>query len=97
MKSCWTVLIILSVLAATEAVAQDAPRDGMIGADDDTRPYVQPTYTFDDPATAVRRKAEFRGRQRQTRVAAMKWYGYSNARPIASPSNSTSATTRHPT
>jgi hypothetical protein len=37
----------------------------------------------DDPAQAVRRKAEARSAQRADRLAAMKWYGFSNARPQA--------------
>lgn len=37
------------------------------------------------PAMAVRRKAEFKSAQRQARLAAMKWFGYSNLRPSASP------------
>lgn len=38
----------------------------------------------DDPAQAVRRKAEARSSQRMSRIAAMKWFGFSNARPQAS-------------
>lgn len=37
------------------------------------------------PAQAVRRKAEFKSAQRRARIAAMKWYGYSNLRPKVSP------------
>ena len=40
---------------------------------------------YDDPKMSVRRKAEFRGLQRQSRIAALKWYGMSNSRPHAAP------------
>jgi hypothetical protein len=46
--------------------------------------YSQELRRHDDPAQAVRRKAELAADQRQARLAAMRWYGYSNARPIAS-------------
>ena len=46
--------------------------------------YTQEWRRHDDPALAVRRAAEFRAEQRSQRLAAMKWYGFSNARPVAS-------------
>ena len=46
--------------------------------------YSQELNRHDDPAQAVRRKAELRGAQRRQRIAAMKWFGLSNARPQAS-------------
>lgn len=46
--------------------------------------YSQEVQRYDDPAQAVRRKAEYRGQQRANRIAAMKWFGKSNARPEAS-------------
>ena len=46
--------------------------------------YSQELNRHDDPAQAVRRKAELRGAQRMQRIAAMKWFGFSNARPQAS-------------
>jgi hypothetical protein len=46
--------------------------------------YTQEWRRHDDPAQAVRRNAEFRAEQRSQRLAAMKWYGFSNARPQAS-------------
>lgn len=47
--------------------------------------YSQEMRRHDDPALAVRRKAEFQAGQRQARLAAMKWYGLSNSRPVANP------------
>jgi hypothetical protein len=46
--------------------------------------YSQELRRHDDPAQAVRRKAEERAQQRTQRLAAMKWYGLSNSRPQAS-------------
>jgi hypothetical protein len=46
--------------------------------------YLQDQRRHDDPAQAVRRKAEMRAAQRMDRIAAMKWFGMSNARPQAS-------------
>jgi hypothetical protein len=46
--------------------------------------YSQEWRRHDDPAQAVRRKAEARTEQRMQRLAAMKWFGYSNSRPQAS-------------
>lgn len=45
--------------------------------------YSQELRRHDDPAQAVRRKAEFRATQRMQRVAAMKYFGMSNSRPSA--------------
>jgi hypothetical protein len=46
--------------------------------------YSQEQRRHDDPRQAVRRKAEFVSQQRAARIAAMKWYGMSNSRPVAS-------------
>lgn len=46
--------------------------------------YSQEWRRHDDPAQAVRRKAEARTEQRMARLAALRWYGYSNIRPQAS-------------
>lgn len=47
--------------------------------------YEQENRRWDDPKQAVRRAAEQRAAQRTARISAMKWYGYSNQRPVASP------------
>ena len=46
--------------------------------------YLQQTQRADDPKMIVRRNAEFRAAQRRHRIAARKWFGYSNLRPAAS-------------
>lgn len=47
--------------------------------------YLQEQKRYNDPRAAVRRNAEAKGEQRQARLASMKWFGYSNSRPSASP------------
>jgi hypothetical protein len=47
--------------------------------------YSQEMRRHDDPAQAVRRRAEQRAAERSQRLAALKWFGLSNARPQASP------------
>jgi hypothetical protein len=47
--------------------------------------YLQAMRRYDDPQQAVRRNAEQRAAERRARIAAMKWYGFSNSRPQASP------------
>jgi len=46
--------------------------------------YQQNMKTYLDPKLAVRRRAEFRGNQRQHRLASSQWFGQSKARPTAS-------------
>ena len=46
--------------------------------------YEQYRQEHQDPKVAVRRKAEFRAAQRQRRIAALKWFGFSTARPRVS-------------
>lgn len=45
--------------------------------------YQQHMKDWVNPKLAVRRKAEARAQERFYRLAALKWYGYSNSRPIA--------------
>jgi len=47
--------------------------------------YSQELRRHDDPAQAVRRKAEINADQRLSRLAALRWYGMSNSRPDACP------------
>lgn len=47
--------------------------------------YEQTKADYLDPKLAVRRKAEQKTAQRAGRIAAMKWYGLSNSRPVANP------------
>ena len=47
--------------------------------------YEQERLRYADPRQAVRAKAEYRAFQRSRRLAALKWYGFSNSRPVANP------------
>ncbi len=46
--------------------------------------YLNEQQRYDNAKLAVRRKAELRTEQRNRRMAARKWFGFSNARPAAS-------------
>lgn len=47
--------------------------------------YQQEYRRYQSPAEAVRRNAEFRATQRRNRLAAQRWFGFSNLRPVANP------------
>ena len=47
--------------------------------------YMQELRRYDDPQVAIRRKAEKKAEQRRHRLAAQKWFGWSQSRPTASP------------
>jgi hypothetical protein len=46
--------------------------------------YERQMNQYQDPEAVVRQKAEFRAEQRAHRLAAMRWFGFSNVRPRAS-------------
>jgi len=91
-------LLVLSaiavLLAAAPALAAN-PGDGHLGfrgglssGDMVQTPemwfYEQYQRYYHDPDMMARRNAEFRAEQRRNRLAALKWFGFSNARPRAS-------------
>ncbi len=45
--------------------------------------YEQSLRQYNDPKTAVRQKAEFKTAERLRRMAALRWFGFSNSRPMA--------------
>jgi hypothetical protein len=45
--------------------------------------YEQYLRQYQDPKAAVRANAEFRAEERQRRINALKWFGFSNQRPRA--------------
>ncbi|NLE39390.1 MAG: hypothetical protein GX621_15320, partial [Pirellulaceae bacterium] len=47
--------------------------------------YEQQMREYLDPKLSLRRVIEQRSAERRARLAAMKWYGYSNLRPVAGP------------
>ena len=46
--------------------------------------YEQSIKRYSDPKAAVRRRAEFEADQRQARLAARRWFGFSVSRPSVS-------------
>ncbi|MBN1853625.1 MAG: hypothetical protein JW829_12915 [Pirellulales bacterium] len=85
------VVIVVTVVFVTTWI-QTAPAGQPVNTQDQEEPqtiemwyYRQALERYDDPKNAVRRNAEFAGQQRRYRIAAMKWYGFSNSRPVASP------------
>lgn len=93
MKKRWMLACLISAILTGQVVAQRpaAPRrESRPGraarvAPREAESYYAPRVTgYDDPATAVRRKAAFRAAQRMQRIAALRWYGMSKSRPMAS-------------
>jgi hypothetical protein len=57
--------------------------------------YLHEQQRQDDPQKIVQRKAQMKAEARRNRIAAMKWFGYSAARPRANPSPWTSRYSDH--
>lgn len=91
---CWCVLV--SAAVAQQPRAPHTPLGGPSLADVTPTPtetmwlYTQEMRRYDDPAQAVRRKAEERSQQRRDRIAALKWMGFSRQRPAVMPTPFTS-------
>ncbi len=85
---CWLGLSSLSVAQrpnTTTLRSSPTLSSGEIQATPEMWFYDQERRRYEDPKTAVRANAEFRASQRHQRMAALKWHGFSNARPVASP------------
>ena len=78
-------LAVGSANAQAPAATDPAPRSRLSPGDVTPTPemwfYEQYRRDYDDPKLAVRRAAEIKARQRRNRLAAQKWFGYSNSRP----------------
>lgn len=95
MKRLSIAVFILSALAAVPALAEKplaqqlAPESSISPGEVRTTPemwfYEQYRREYQDPKMAVRHKAEYRTARRNERLAALKWFGFSNQRPQASP------------
>ena len=94
MRRLAIALSVLGVLSAMPALA-NGPRTNAVKGETPISPgevlatpemwfYQQYMRQYEDPKMAVRRNAEFRTEQRANRLAAMQWFGFSNARPRAS-------------
>lgn len=88
------MVIGAGILLATQvAVAQEGRAAGEQAWNETSVGHVEPTaemwfyeqyrQQYDDPRTIVRNKAEFKAEQRQRRLAARRWFGFSNIRPQA--------------
>lgn len=81
------VLMAIPVLAAEPATRSSVFEGGISPGEVKTTPemwfYEQYRRDYENPKMAVRKNAEFRAAQRQRRMAALKWFGFSNQRPLA--------------
>ena len=82
------------VLAMAGAVLGQGPstradREGVSRTEPAATPeiwfYQEQLRRYEDPRVTIRQNAEQRAEQRRARIAAMKWYGFSNSRPQANP------------
>jgi len=88
-----SIAVVLLLGCVTVAAAQDAdPAElglGMGISSSEVGPtpemwfYEQYQRDYLDPQMQVRKNAEFRAAQRRSRLAALRWFGLSNARPRA--------------
>jgi len=98
MRKHWMIVAAALLLGATSATAQDKPAvesgtkdnhvalsSSQVAATPEMWFYEQQLQQYKDPAATVRRHAEQRAYERRLRIAASKWFGYSNLRPMASP------------
>jgi hypothetical protein len=91
----FAVMVVPAVLFAVSARAQEpdrlmrplgqGPVTEQVAQTEDMWFYLQELRRHDDPQVAIRKKAEKKGEQRRSRLAAMKWFGWSQSRPTASP------------
>ncbi|MCI0360462.1 MAG: hypothetical protein L0211_18450 [Planctomycetaceae bacterium] len=91
-----TLLALAIVLSTAQLALAQRPGNPQPGRGTAERPvltgnttpdmwyYTQERERHDNPKQAVRRKAEYVAQQRALRIESMKWFGMSNARPIAS-------------
>jgi hypothetical protein len=89
------IVLALPLLLNVSVARADRPLAGSLGSDSALSAselkvtpemwfYDQAMRQYKDPKMAVRARAEYRADQRQRRIAAMKWFGFSNSRPRAS-------------
>ena len=95
-----SISLLLALVAASGAFAQDPAspiqRHDALGETVTVAPslisptpemwfYQQEMDRYDDPREMVRLNAIARAEERRSRLAALKWYGFSNSRPQAHP------------
>jgi hypothetical protein len=80
-----TVSLVAKAPAQEPVAPEPTPARATTAAKTDNADfYRQRVRRYDEGAMAVRRKAQYRAQQRMHRIAALKWFGISNSRPIAS-------------
>ena len=93
MRQVSIVAFVLAVLAAAPSWSHGQDINSMgkvaissteVAATPEMWFYEQYQREYLDPQLAVRRNAEFRAAQRRSRLAAMRWFGFSNQRPQVS-------------
>jgi hypothetical protein len=97
MKWLWTTLPVVSLALVLPCQAENNPKlnsnsnststigitPGELAPTQEMWFYEQYQKQHTDPKVAVRQQAEFRFAERQRRIAALRWYGFSNQRPAA--------------
>ena len=91
MKWLWIALPVMSLCLAVPCQAQNRAESkpsigvspGELTPTQDMWFYEQYQKQYTDPKVAVRQQAEFRSVERQRRIAALRWFGFSNQRPTA--------------
>ena len=87
-----SLFFALSALSLAQESPFDARRDEPVALEAQAPVPTMPQSTemwlyerererYEDPKTAIRRKAELKSVQRAERLAALQWYGMSNSRP----------------
>ncbi len=92
MKWLWTTLPVVSLFLVVPALAENKSDSkpsvsispGELAPTQEMWFYEQYQKQYMDPKTTVRLKAEFRAEERMRRIAALRWFGFSNQRPTAS-------------
>lgn len=91
MKWLWITLPVVSLFVGAPSFAQNKADSkagigisaGELAPTPEMWFYEQYQKQYAEPKTVVRQKAEFRAEERQRRIAALRWYGFSNQRPTA--------------
>ncbi len=82
------VSIVLVMPLAAQQPKRSDPQPGISSAHSRERSpentYAVPPGQLEHPTVTLRRNAQFRAAQRRRRIAARRWFGLSNVRPMAS-------------
>lgn len=82
--SFFLTLILVSTCTISANSQEAAPETKPAASEGENDWYYGPTGTRVETKTLGRQKAELRAKQRLTRMATMRWYGFSASRPTAS-------------